>query len=819
MIRLKEYRDQSQGLPDLLNYAALVDEGIMLNKDGSFLAGFYFAGMDLFSTADEELNAISNGINSALAKLGTGWMLHVDSRRFYANGYCETDQCFFPDPVTALIDEERRRAHRLEGAHYENRFTLYLNYLPPPEIKERLKFVFITGDEDHRPANTADKLLDRFVADINDFRDAISLRLNKIRRMTSDELLSEIQAAISGLNHPVKTPGIPMFMDAVLGGKDFFGGLKPRIGDRHIRVVSINGFPHNSFPGILDALNNQPFIYRWSTRFIALDPVDAIKAIGKFRLWWMQKQQGLAGLLKSTLRWGEGWINQDAVDMAKDANIGIAEVSAGKVRYGFYTTVVVIMDVSPESADQHAAQLIKALGNIGFVAQIETVNAIEAYLGSLPGHGYQNVRCPILHTENLSDLLPTTAIYSGPEHHPCPFYPEKSPPLLYSATTGHTPFRFCLHEGDVGHTMILGPTGSGKSALLGLIMAQHLRYQNARVFCFDRGNSAFILAQAAGGRHYEIGGEEPISFCPLAQIDTEQDIAWAKGYMEDLLALHIKVTPSHRLAVSQAIDRMAASSELAAHRTLSDFYTTVQDREIKEVLSYYIDSAAILNADEDALQESRFSVFETGNLMGMGDTIVVPVLLHLFHQIEKSLTGQPTLIILDEASSLLANPLFAKKLRDWLKTLRKSNAAVVFATQSLSDVANSELADVIYESTPTKFYLPNPEAATENFSLLYKKMGLNSRQIEIISTATPKRHYYVASPSGKRLINLGLGPATLAFVGASSKPDIAEVKSLIKTDPDWVKNWLKKRGVSEELLSEYTNYRVNLSHIDPSWTG
>jgi len=122
----------------------------------------------------------------------------------------------------------------------------------------------------------------------------------------------------------------------------------------------------------------------------------------------------------------------------------------------------------------------------------------------------------------------------------------------------------------------------------------------------------------------------------------------------------------------------------------------------------------------------------------------------------------------------------------------------VFATQSLSDLAKSGISDVIFESCPTKILLPNPEAMTENSQPFYRQIGLNTRQIQILSTATPKRQYYVIHPDGRRLFELGLSGAELAFAGASGKEDVARIRELRHVFSDaWPAQWLRERGQSE----------------------
>ena len=182
-------------------------------------------------------------------------------------------------------------------------------------------------------------------------------------------------------------------------------------------------------------------------------------------------------------------------------------------------------------------------------------------------------------------------------------------------------------------------------------------------------------------------------------------------------------------------------------------------------------------------------------LMQLGDKALLPVLTYLSHRLEQRFQGAPTLLVLDEAWVMLGHPAFRAKIREWLKVLRKANVAVVFATQSLSDLARSGIADVVFESCTTKLLLPNPEAMTDMSRPFYAQIGLNSRQIEIVATAVPKRQYYLMQPGGRRLFELGLSAPELAFLGASGKEDIARIRVLRGSQGDaWPAAWLRERG-------------------------
>ena len=262
-------------------------------------------------------------------------------------------------------------------------------------------------------------------------------------------------------------------------------------------------------------------------------------------------------------------------------------------------------------------------------------------------------------------------------------------------------------------------------------------------------------------------------------------------WIDTILALNgIETTPGQRNEIGSAIVSMYQSGG----RTLSEFSLTIQDESIREALRQYtVDGSMghLLDSEQDGLSLSDFTVFEIEDLMNLGDKYALPVLLYLFHRIERALHGQPAAIILDEAWIMLGHPVFRAKIREWLKVLRKANCLVLMATQSLTDAANSGILDVIIESTATKIFLPNIYSRDEDTAALYKRMGLNTRQIEILATAIPKRQYYYVSASGRRLYELALGKLALAFVGASDKESIAAIQNLIaKHGNQWVEEWL-----------------------------
>jgi len=806
-LKLKKHRSKDTGLADLLNYAAVVDDGVIVCKNGAFMAAWLYQGNDNASSTEVQRERVSFRINQALAGLGNGWMVHVDAVRRPAPKYPESTVSQFPDPVSAAMDEERRRLFERLGTMYEGYFVLTLTWFPP--LLAQRKFVELMFDDDKVTLGHKAKtrgLINHFKREIQNVegRLSLALKLTRLRghkvvnednsEITFDDFLSWLQYCITGLHHPIQLPTNPMYLDAYIGGQEMWGGVVPKIGRQFIQVVAIEGFPLESYPGILGALAELPVEYRWSSRFIFMDEHESVKHMEKFRKKWKQKVRGFMDQLFKT---NKGVVDQDAVAMVQDAESAIAEIKSGLVAMGYYTSVVILLDEDRTQLEQSARQVEKAISRLGFAARIETINTLDAYFGSLPGHGVENVRRPLINTLNLSDLLPTSTIWTGNATAPCPWYPPLSPALMHCVTQGATPFRLNLHVRDLGHTFMFGPTRAGKSTHLGLIAAQLRRYAGMSIFAFDKGMSLYPLTKAVGGLHFTVAADDDkLAFCPLQYLDTKGDCAWAMEWIDTILSLNgLDSTPVQRNEIAHALESMHASGA----RTLSEFSVTIQDEQIREALRQYtVDGVMghLLDADEDGLSLSDFTTFEIEELMNLGDKYALPVLLYLFRRIERSLKGQPAAIIIDEAWLMLGHNVFRAKIREWLKTLAKGNCIVVMATQSLSDAVNSGILDVIVESTATKIFLPNIYARDEDTAAMYRRMGLNVRQIEILATAIPKQQYYYVSENGRRLYDLALGPLALSFVGATDKESIADIKQLeAKFGDQWVHEWLANRGL------------------------
>jgi type IV secretion system protein VirB4 len=816
MLNLAEYRNGADRLADLVPWAALIAPGVVLNKDGSFQRSFRFRGPDLESATEAELVGLCARANNALKRRGSGWALFFEAERLEAQDYPQSN---FPDATSWLVDEERRAAFEegRQGRHFECRYHLTLLYMPPPDAQARTENALLDfgrkGEGDGGARNWRQEQA-RFRDETERVLDLLSGFLPEIRALDDAETLTFLHGVISTKRHPVAVPETPMYLDGVLVDTPLTGGLEPMLGDWHLRTLTILGFPNATRPGILDALNHQDFAYRWGTRFLPLDKTAATKVLTRLRRQWFAKRKSITAILREVLtNEPAALVDSDADNKALDADAALQALGSDHVGFGYLTTSITVWDEDREAAEEKVRAVERIVNGLGFTCIRETANAVEAWLGSLPGHVYANVRQPLVHTLNLAHLMPLSAVWAGPAHNAH----LDGPPLLYAETSGSTPFRLSTHVGDVGHMLIVGPTGAGKSVLLSLIALQFRRYAGSQVYIFDKGNSARAAVLAMGGQHHALGAAadditNPLAFQPLRSIDDPATRSWAAEWIGALLAHEkVTVTPEVKEAVWSALTNLATAP--AEERTLTGLSVLVQANVLKAALQpYTLDGpfGRLLDAAEDRLALSDVQCFETEELMHEAG-VVLPALTYLFHRLEDRFDGRPTLLILDEAWVYLDNPLFAARIREWLKVLRKKNVSVIFATQSLADVADSSIAPAIIESCPQRIFLPNDRAIEPQARAAYERFGLNDRQIELIAQATPKRHYYLQSRRGNRLFELGLGPVALALCGASDPASQTLIDTILAEHgrKAFTAEFLKARGLdwAADLIGQLADTR------------
>jgi type IV secretion system protein VirB4 len=774
----------------------------------------------------EECFAIADRLSRNL-RLGAGWSLQCDLIRGEYTEYAPASEAW-PEPVSQMVEEERQYRFSLTGTEASTRLSRYYLCLSYEAAAAQLAARKLLGLNDETPLDGVDADLDKFNKKVGEVESALWISLRSVRRLKGylkpvgaieqhcDELLEYLRLCISGEQYPFAVPEIPIDLNQYLAeddlsyvqhehrngpGKRVPSGVRGlELGDplnellpgKCVRVLAVDSFPEHSFAGILRELDLVPIAFRFTHQAAILDDITATKIhLDNRGKWKFRGTGGLRGKIK-------GPANEDldieSLRLAGDAAQAQSAAEHGRETYCRYSGKVILMNSDVTALVESSRLIAQRLRRCGFGCRIETVNAVAAWLGSLPGQQYKDSRVNIISTQNLTHMLPLSQPFMGHRHNPSPLFPEKSPPLFYGLTAGAAPYRFHCHVEDTGHVVCAGPTGSGKTSLVVLGMLQALRYPGGQVYAFDKKKSLYTLTQCVGGRFIDLSPGSGTRLCPLADLSTAEDRQWAEQWVALLVELNnLPITPAVVNDIRLAVSRLSASR---ASRSINDLYLACTLPELKQALEFYLDS--ILDGHEDGLELSRFTVFEMDRLYSLDKRLMNGALFYVFGRIRKRLRSDvPTFMFVDEFRAALSHPLAAKAFSGYLFEGRALNLAVWLVVQELGETLASPLKGAVLEQSFTKICLPNPQASLEG-RRNYEALGCNRADIAAIAGGIPKQDYYVMQPAGNRMISLELGPVVLALLASGDRDREALDKLIQQLGRERaVEAWFRRHGLHD----------------------
>ncbi len=803
LLKLRTHR----GLNDLLTYMVQIDDATIMHKDGALSRHFLTIAPDADSATPEHLDFIAETWANSFSFLGDNWMVEANVVSHPFNYYAAARE--FPDIVSALIDDERRAQYQ-NNNYYKTMHYLSITFKSDEKIQSNLKKFAVRNDNKLLHPDF-EKTLEPFNQKVSEYINYLKRALISIYPLKENELTSFLHFCISGHTHSLQKPLLGTFLDAYLSTEDFIGGFQPKIGKQFIKVLAIDDLPAVSSPALLKSLQYFPIQYRFSSRFIPLDKMTAVSYLKKYERSWSSKAIGMMGVIRESL----GMMpkrDDDAQSTADQLKQAQVDNSAGNVSYGFYNSTIVLMHDNKDQLQDIANDIITHIQQMDFKVRDESVNACESFLGSIPAHGDYNLRKMMVDTNYIGHAMPTSSLYQGELKSPCnkTGY-HNQPPLLFTATEGARPFLFNCHVGDVGHTAILGPTGMGKSTLIGAMMMGHRQYPGSRIIVMDKDNSNRLPIKALGGQYYDLAKDE-CQLSPLARVNIDDDYAIDKAldWLKSCSVVQgVQITPEKQALLREALMRLAHEDQ--SFKNL--LHLSIQDADIRSALSAFNSGRfqKLLNGTAPQFSNADVIGFEMSGLLqsqNQKQDMNIPVIHAIFNELDEIFKDKrPTLLILEEAWLYLRHPIFQEKLTDWFKTLRKANVSVIFVSQDLDDIVKSDSASVIQTSCMTRIFLPNPSISENRVSEQYRAFGFNDQEINIIKNATPKQDYYYQSIYGKRLFHLDLKPLSKSFLCVSEKKDIDQFDAIYDAkNPEWVLDWLRYHNLNEWVEFAESNY-------------
>jgi len=782
-------------LASVVPYGSFTSEGEVYLRGRGLMVGFEFCGLPLESSSPAQLAGAADRMVEAMRHLGTDDMLQVQFYRLPHLSYPDRE---FPSGAARLIDDERRSQFEAEN-YWRMLSRLYVTTQVESVAQSHIRSALF-GSGDWNPH--VDQVLQRFRERMKAFQDALGGTIN-LRRLNAEETFRDLILAVTGRDFPARLPAGRVRLNEVIASERWYGGVAPWMGELHLRPVCITAYPGATMPQMLAGLLRNPGLLTVSARFICLDPVDTQDALKLERIFWVREAQGsiFDMVLRALHVERRKSLHQDAEQQVAEVDEAMSAASAG-MPFGWCTITAVVKDIDPERATARARALVKDLSAMGLTARVEDANAVEAAQGTWPGDGWSNVRRPLVTAGNFAELTLPVEHWPGTPFVDSPFYDKDTPVPLACGGSGKEPFYPPTHIGGVSNQLIIGPSGTGKSALLGTMVAATTGLPDAQIVWLDLDYSSFVLAHALGATYIELAADNSSPLSPLRHLDDENGVGWLFDWFTRLF---------QRWGVSldeiQAAD-LTSALELAKDlniRRLGIFATLIQDQRLRGVLANYVmggkwghifDGEAVY----PPLGSGTVVVYEMRGLVALGERAAAPATELILHGTEMAMGTDPTFIYVDEAWRMLSDEVSRDWLYDAIRTFRKRNAGITLATQSLTEISNSPYRDLLLESCPGKIFLPNPEAAGAYVREAYLKLGLSEREIEIVARAAPRREYFFHSVAGRRLFTLNLGPIALRLCAATGSRDVEHAHTLLKTyGPDlFCDAWLGR-------LPAYTN--------------
>ena len=794
-----------RSLSSFLPHAFEIADDCIAMLDGGFLFGYDLDTPDFASLTPARRDQLTLLFASGLTELGDGWTFWFEYNQRESSPVPDSE---FPNPILAHMAESRRELYAEPFSTVTSDCALFLRWEPPATAESKL-WELVAGLGKRAKSNSSEALMLRLkmvreaLRRFEEFAQSV-IGLNRMRAINGvSPLLTRINHAICGQMEPL--PHFPngLYCAQTLA-REMWMGTYPYVSDAHVGLLSIDGFPPSTEPALLNTLTTIPLPFRWTSRFIMLDQAKAKALLQHERKRWDQASRSFVDQYleryRNDARWKEGQGHVAEIDEA------LGSLNERGLRHGYLSATIAVRHPETEVIDEALSVLRSELVRLGCVARQESLNAVEAFLGSIPGVTKANVRRPLLHTLHYLNLLPISTSWAGSPQNPSPLIENGEGDALLRVTgRGNDAFDLNLHVDDLGHTLVFGQTGSGKSVLLAALAYAFTRYPNARVISFDKGQSLRAMTLARGGAWRELGSSISGGFNPLRMLAPDDaplsygDQAWLASWVADITEIRIgrRATPTQSKLIEEAVKRIAEPSQ--SGRSMLALQSAIQDDELRTALSAYAGEglhAALFDdptADDSDNPNGPWVCYETDALMELPVEASLPLLALIFHLVDREADGRPTLMLIDEAWAMLSHPTFAQKIREWLKTMRKKNVAVVLATQSLADAVSTGLLPVLAESCPTRIYGANPEATDSAYDS-FAAIGASQTDAELVAGLVPKREYLLAVGAQRKIFNLRLTPEELAFCAVSDPESVRDVVAEHQGGGEWAQRWFAKRS-------------------------
>lgn len=728
-----------------IDYVGHFNETTVFTKKNELIKVVKLSGFSFETADDEDLDVkkrIRNLLLKGMSAPDIGLYFHVirKAQKAYPDDYASLDM---PDGFASYLDERWVEKHR-NVRTYAN--ELYIAVVKKQTMSGSLGF--IEGLINKFFQKTDKKAIEqRFKESYEQLEEAMGRIVNSLKEYspkllgvekTEAGIFSEIAEFFGkivnmGVESKYRLSASNMGQ-YIINHRLYFGKkaieLKGIDGkNKFAGIVSVKEYSPRTFAGILDKFLELPFEFVITQSFQFSNRQSAINS--------MELQQN------RMIQAGDRAISQIA-----EISEALDKAMSGEIGFGTHHISIMCMADTLKELDNILSIASVELTNTGGIGVRETVNMEPSFWGQLPGNFSFLVRKSTINTLNLASF---NSLHNYPIGKETGNHWGNAVTVL--DTTSGTPYYFNFHLRDVGHTTIIGPTGSGKTVMMNFLCAQAQKFK-CRLFFFDKDRGAEIFIRSLNGNYTIVDPSKPCGFNPLLLEETGENTTFLLDWLTQLVTVNDeKVTAEEMSLLSAAV---AGTFKLAKEdrklRNIAPFLGLQGPGTLAGRLAMWHSGgshAKVFDNDEDVINFSQSNVFgfEMAELL-KDKASLGPALAYIFHRINLSLDGSPSMIVLDEAWALIDNPVFAPRIKDWLKVLRKLNTFVVFATQSVEDASKSSISDTLIQQTATQIFLPNLKA-TDAYRDIFM---LSQREFEIIKTTDPGSRFFLVKQGNDAVV-------------------------------------------------------------------
>jgi type IV secretory pathway VirB4 component len=779
-----------------LPWRQLLGGGVIRNDDGSLQKTFRLYGADLSGQSEDVKGSAMLQANNAIRRLGDGDVIHSELARF-AVTEAMYPRSRFSHPLAQHIDDQSRRAFLTPGTHFVSDYYVTLRRAAPSQAQSWLDSLVMAGESPIEPSSEGSR-----VAAFRSWANHIAGLLGGHQAMvplTDAETLTYLHQCVSYKRHKVKVPDIPLYLNAQLIDCEFQGGYDLRLGPRWLQTVTINDLPDESISGLLTRLDDLGIELRFVNRYIALPKPKARRVMRQIQGQYHGQRMAFWNRVMATFTGGGSSITDSDAENKRDAvDLARQEIGADLTGFGYFSAVVVVWDDQAKHALEKAYAVEEVINDQECVASVDSqdpstaMNLEDAWFGTQPGDVRHNLVRLMESSLNYIHTMPgVLKVWTGHDWNPA----LDGPPHFYATTASSTPFKAHTYVDKVGHTLIPGPSGKGKTTLLNWMALQFDRYPDARVSIMDFKGGLRCVTLGLGGEHIDLGQGVRL-FQPLRDLDSRIGFQVASQWVGDRLEEHQVVQTAEVSAYKEtALETMKRLKP--SERTLTTLVDVWQQQSRRYETAPMVVGpdesrqsvkrdglnmglavcrvfepmlGGLLDGDRDVVFRAKVICFEWESLFKTPH-LIAGTLSHLWRLLEDSFTGQPTLLICDEMHKLAEHPMVVNNFDHGLRLWRFRNVAFIAATQEVGDITKQHVLGRLLIQCPTRIYLPNPSALSPSHRDAYKDLDVTTEQLHEIHQLPQGNYFFQQLAVGARAFRLKLTGDALAMCGRNSLED------------------------------------------------